>query len=78
MPTNIIGRKVGKIRSSQGLSQEQLAARLARQGWDLSRGTLAKVEAQVRRVSDKELLLLARALGVRTDDLFPVPPKRRR
>ena len=78
MPTNVIGRKVGKIRSDQGLSQEQLAGRLARQGWDLSRGTLAKIEARVRCVSDRELLMLAKALGVQTDDLFPSPPKRRR
>ena len=37
----------------------------------MSRGTLAKIEAQVRCVSDAELPFLAKALGVKVDNLFP-------
>jgi hypothetical protein len=40
-------------------------------GLDISRGTLAKIEARVRCVSDQELVLLAKALGVRVEELFP-------
>jgi transcriptional regulator with XRE-family HTH domain len=76
MPQNIVGGQIRKVRYQAGWSQEQLAARLARQGWDISRGTLAKIEAGVRCVSDGELLSLARALGVRTDDLFPEPSRK--
>ena len=68
---NLVGPQVRKVRYGRNWSQEQLAARLGRMGWDISRGTLAKLEACVRCVSDGELLLLARALGVKTDDLFP-------
>lgn len=71
MAQNIVGPQVRRLRDQQGWSQEQLAARLQRQGWDISRGTLAKIEAQVRCVNDRELLGLARALKCRLDDLFP-------
>lgn len=73
---NIVGAQVRKIRYGRGWSQDQLAARLGRLGWDVSRGTLAKIEASVRCVSDAELLWLARSLGVKVDDLFPPKPKR--
>jgi transcriptional regulator with XRE-family HTH domain len=68
---NIVGPQVRKRRYELDWSQEQLAARLGRMGWDVSRGTLAKLEASVRCVSDSELLMLAKALGVKADDLFP-------
>ena len=48
-----------------------LAARCARWGWVLSRETLAKIEAQIRWVSDFELVCLANALGVQPDKLLP-------
>ena len=40
-------------------------------GWDVSRESLAKLEVQVRRVPDCELLFLAKVLGVKAMDLFP-------
>ena len=40
-------------------------------GCDLSRGTLAKIEAQIRGVSEVELFTLALVLRVRMDELFP-------
>ena len=45
-------------------------------GLDISRGTLAKIEAGVRCVSDQEALLLAQALGVGVSDLFPKGKKK--
>jgi hypothetical protein len=48
-----------------------LAARCARWGWVLSRETLAKIEAQIRWVSDFELVCLANALGVPPEKLLP-------
>ena len=76
MPTNIIGKVVSRLRNQQGLSQEQLSAKCQRVGLDISRGTLAKIEAGVRCVSDQEALLLAQALGVGVADLFPKGKKR--
>jgi transcriptional regulator with XRE-family HTH domain len=71
MPRNVVGSQIRKLRDAQGWSQETLAARCGRLGWDISRGTLAKVEAQVRCVSDEELMILAKALGVKVDELYP-------
>jgi len=68
---NIVGPQIRKIRYQQELTQEMLAARCARFGWDISRATLAKIEAQLRCVTDAELLVLTRALHVKFDDLMP-------
>ncbi len=70
MAQNIVGPQVRKFRDQRGWSQEEFAARLQRQGWDISRGTLAKIEAQVRCVVDSELAMLARALELPVGDLF--------
>ena len=71
MPTNITGRQVGKLRTQRGLSQDMLAVKCQRMGWDVSRATIDKIESGFRCVSDSELFLLARALGVSVSDLFP-------
>ena len=71
MPQNIVGARIRKLRYEQGLSQEDLAARCGRFGWDVSRGTVAKVEAQIRCINDQELKILARSLKVSVDDLYP-------
>lgn len=68
---NIIGPQVRKIRYDQGLKQEDLAARCGVLGWDLSRATLSKIEAQIRCVTDAELEILAKALKVQLSDLYP-------
>ncbi len=71
MAQNIVGPQVRKLRDQHGWSQEVLAARLQRAGWDITRGTLAKIEAQVRCVSDAEVLMLARALKRGVEELYP-------
>ncbi len=48
-----------------------LAARCAVRGLDISRGTLSKIEAQLRYVTDTELETLAEVLGVGVTNLFP-------
>ena len=47
-----------------------LVARLNVQGWDVSRGTYAKIEAQVRWIADFEIVRLAEALHLKPCDLF--------
>ncbi|EIN6342562.1 helix-turn-helix domain-containing protein [Vibrio parahaemolyticus] len=68
---NIVGAQVRKLRKQQKLTQEQLSARCNVIGLDISRGTLAKIEAGVRQVIDKEIVQLATALRVEESDLFP-------
>lgn len=71
MPQNVVGPKVRKFRYEKGWSQDQFAARCQRYGLDISRGTVAKIESQVRCVSDAELFRLARTLGVSASELDP-------
>lgn len=68
---NIVGPQVRRLRYQQGLKQEDLAARCGVLGWDLSRGTLSKIEAQLRCVTDSELETLAKALRVEIVNLYP-------
>jgi len=67
---NVVGPKVKEIREAQGITQEELAARCNIFEWDISRGTLAKIEAQVRRVTDEEVSFLAKALKVDINELY--------
>jgi transcriptional regulator with XRE-family HTH domain len=61
---NIVGPQVRKLRYQRGLTQELFAARCSVLGLELSRATLSKIEAQLRCVTDSELLILAKALRV--------------
>ena len=67
---NIVGMNVRSIRESKGWTQDQLAAKCNLLQWNISRGTLAKVEAQVRRVTDIEVKFLAQVLNVPIEELF--------
>lgn len=75
-PQNIVGPQIRKLRYQQELTQEMFAARCGLLGWDLSRGTLSKIEAQLRCVTDGELVILARALKVEASAILP--PKKAR
>jgi transcriptional regulator with XRE-family HTH domain len=68
---NIIGPHVRKLRDNKGWSQSMLARKLQLLGWSVTRHSIAKLELQVRRVSDCELMYFARVLGVIPSDLFP-------
>ena len=77
-PQNIVGPQIRKLRYQKELTQEMFAARCSIQGWDLSRATLSKIEAQLRCVTDAELIILAKALRVDMRVLFPPEKARRR
>lgn len=68
---NIIGAKVQFLRNKQKLTQEQFASRCQVAGWDISRGTLAKIESGVRCVGDDELWWLAKILKTPISELYP-------
>ncbi len=68
---NVVGPQVRKLRLRKGWTQDRLAAKLQLLGWDLSRESVTRLENQARRVPDLELFALAKALGVRADDLLP-------
>ncbi len=67
---NVIGPRVREIREFKGWTQDELAARCNLLGWSISRGTLGKIEARVRRITDSEVALLAKALEVDVNELY--------
>lgn len=67
---NIVGNNVRKIREHHGWTQDQLAAKCNLLEWNISRGTLAKIEAKVRRVTDIEVKILTLVLNTEYSDLF--------
>jgi transcriptional regulator with XRE-family HTH domain len=78
IPANIVGPHIRKRRNELEMTQEELAAQCQLNGFDISRGTLSQIEAQLRCVTDDELLALARVLNVSTDSLFPAQSKKPR
>jgi transcriptional regulator with XRE-family HTH domain len=68
---NAVGAKIRKLRNQRNWTQEILVARCNVAGCNISRGTLAKVEAQIRGVSDIELFTVAKAFAVQIEELFP-------
>jgi transcriptional regulator with XRE-family HTH domain len=67
---NIVGKKVRAIRETKGWTQEQFVAKCNLIDWQISRSTLAKIEANVRRVTDIEVQKLSLALNIPINDLF--------
>jgi len=68
---NVVGPLVRRLRVRKGWTQPMLAQKMQLEGWSISTGSLGKLEAQLRRVPDCELMFLARVLGVSVSDLFP-------
>jgi transcriptional regulator with XRE-family HTH domain len=67
---NSIGPTIRKIRYQRGLTQAMLAARCHRVGWDIGENTISKIEAQIRCITDTEIIFIAKALGVKIQDFF--------
>lgn len=78
VPKNLVGPTVRRLRNAAELSQPALAAACQRLGWDVSREVLAQIESQYRYVTDRELVVLARALDVGIEDLIPAKFKKGR
>lgn len=68
---NLVGPQVRRLRYQHKLLQKDLAARLQILGWDIDRGSVSKIEAQLVWVGDFELFYLAAALDVGITQLFP-------
>jgi transcriptional regulator with XRE-family HTH domain len=64
---NVVGPQVKQARltnKSSRITQDALAAKLQLMGWNIDRFGISKIERGERQVTDKELLLLAKALDV--------------
>ena len=70
-PLNDVGPSVARLRYQLGLTQDQVAARAQCAGFKLTRQTLANIESRRCRVTDRQIMILARILGCQFIDLFP-------
>ena len=66
---NVLAGRLRQAREKRGWSQSDLARELQLLGWDAGRTLVTKIELRERCVSDYELIVLARVLAVRLDDL---------
>lgn len=58
------------LRRNKGFTQEDIATRLQLKGFNISRGTYAKIEAGLRHVSFELLYAIREILEVTWEDLF--------
>lgn len=66
---NVLAGRLRQAREKLGWSQSDLARELQLLGWDAGRTLVTKIELRERCVTDYELIVLARVLSVRLDDL---------
>ncbi len=67
---SVIGENIRKARNLANLTQEQLAAKLQIVNCDISRGTLAKIEAGIRHISVEEINAIKEVLNMSYEDFF--------
>lgn len=68
--SNIVGKKIYELRKKQKLSQEDLAAKMQLNNIEITQKVISRIEKQERFVTDYELLVFSRVLGVNIYDLF--------
>jgi transcriptional regulator with XRE-family HTH domain len=68
---NLIGPRVRQLRLDRGWSQRELSIKLRSMGWHVTRTILAQMEATAHRITDCDLVFLAKALRVEVADFFP-------
>ena len=71
MPLNLVGPTIRTLRCRRRWTQADLALRLQLAGWNISRSGVAKIEARLVHVDDRELWYLGHALHATVGDLFP-------
>lgn len=65
-----LGHNIQKLRKRQGLTQEQLVAKMQICGSGISRSTLANIEAGARNVKASDLKLMKELLKAEYEEFF--------
>ena len=65
-----VGQRIRFYRKERMLTQDQLAAKLQVNGYDLTRGAVAKIESGLRHIYLYELKAITEVLHVSFDDLL--------
>ena len=67
---NKIGTNIRIVRGWRGMAVKDLAAKLQCGGLNVSRGSVYALEGRTRCITDYEVCLISRALGVHLECLF--------
>lgn len=67
---NIAGDQIHRARTAMRLSQAELAARMQVNGVTIEREAISKIETGDRFITDYELMMFSRVLGVSLDWLI--------
>ena len=70
---NLIGRNVERLRLARGIKQKDFISRMQVMGCDINPSSYSKLEGQVRSATDKEVLVIAKILGIPMEELFTDP-----
>ncbi len=65
-----LGCQIRCLREKNGLTQEQLSAKLQVSGCDITRSALAKIEVGQRHLYPDEIKLIKEILNVSFDEIF--------
>ena len=67
---NVSEANIRKIREREGMSQEQLAAKIQLMGVPMVQKAISRIETGERVVADYELMLIAQIFGADVKDLL--------
>ena len=67
---NLCGKKISIMRKEMKISQRILADKLQLEGLDIDKNAVQRIECGKRFVTDIELVVIARVLGVSVDALL--------
>ena len=67
---NLCGRRIAEIRKGKRLSQRKLATKMQLLGFDVDHYFIRRVENGERFVTDIDLVIFSRALGVPISDML--------
>jgi transcriptional regulator with XRE-family HTH domain len=68
---NLVGPQLQKLRKDRRWTQHDLSTKLRSMGWKVSRTGVAQMEVTQKRITDCDLIFLAKALNVNIVEFFP-------
>lgn len=67
-----VGENIRTLRVKAKLTQEMLSARLQVEGCDITRSALAKIEVGQRHLYPDEIILIAKILNVKYEEILDI------
>ncbi len=69
---NVVGTRIEQRRKEIGMKQKELLTALQIEGIEMNASGLSKLEGQLRKVSDYELLAFSKILSISLNDLLGI------